>query len=248
MGITDTKIGLMKMKPKENELNEFKQNVGFTVDQWQPRKYPEKVILKGQYCNLIPLNVNEHAEELLKILSFENRGESWTYLPYGPFLSIEEFKDWLNIKCQEYDTFLYAISATDKNNLLGMCGYSRICREHGVIEIGHLHFSNLLKRTRLATEAIYLMMSYVFDDLLYRRCEWKCHVLNEASKRAAERFGFQFEGVFRQSHVYKNRSRDTAWFSVIDQEWPQLKIKFQKWLDANNFDEQGRQKLKFNEY
>lgn len=229
---------------KSNELNKFNQLVGFTVENWQGCKYPEKISLSGKYCRLVPLDIAEHAEQLFDVLSADNPGDSWTYLPSGYFANSHEFKDWLQLKLQEKETLIFVIIDNSNHRILGMCGYLRTCPEHGVIEIGHFHFSKLLKRTRLATEAVYLMMSYLFDDLLYRRCEWKCHNLNEASKRAAMRFGFQFEGVFRQSNVFENRNRDTAWFSLLDCEWPSQKIKFQKWLDPNNFDDNGKQKIR----
>ncbi|MBV8803091.1 MAG: GNAT family N-acetyltransferase, partial [Gammaproteobacteria bacterium] len=130
---------------------------------------------------------------------------------------------------------------------LGIAGYLRITPNHGVIEIGHLHFSKLLKQTPLATEAIYLMLKQVFDEYKYRRCEWKCNNLNEPSHKAAKRFGFTFEGIFRQHYVFKNQNRDTAWYSIIDSEWPILKEKFEKWLHSNNFTPSGKQILKLAE-
>src|SRR5262249_23531809 len=130
---------------------------------------------------------------------------------------------------------------------IGKASYLRINPLHGVIEIGHLHFSKFLKRTAAATEAIYLMIQHLFDELGYRRCEWKCNALNQASRKAALRFGFKFEGIFRQNYVLKSHNRDTAWFSIIDNEWPQLKEKFQKWLDPNNFDCNGKQIIKLSD-
>src|SRR5690606_34325776 len=124
---------------------------------------------------------------------------------------------------------------------IGICGYLRINPTHGSIEIGHLHYSKLLKQTPAATEAMFLLMQYAFDTLHYRRYEWKCHSLNQASRRAAERLGFTFEGIFRQCNVFKGHNRDTAWFSIIDKEWPALKGKFQRWLRADNFDVNGKQ-------
>jgi RimJ/RimL family protein N-acetyltransferase len=135
---------------------------------------------------------------------------------------------------------LYAIS--NNNNLpIGIAGYLRINPEHGVIEVGHLHYSKLLQKTPAATEVMYLMMRYIFDDLGYRRYEWKCNSLNEASKNAALRLGFKFEGIFRQSNVFKKYNRDTAWFSIIDSEWIAIKERFHRWLDPNNFDAKGKQ-------
>src|SRR3990167_2955215 len=224
-----------------NERNEFNQIVGYKVEQWISAKKPEKKVLRGKYCSLEPLEINKHAEALFNALAIDNAGESWTYLPYGPFKTLDEFKEWLKIKTAEQNTLLYAI-LDNTQKPIGISGYG-INSEHGVIEVGHLHFSAPLKRTPLATDAMYLMMHYAFEELHYRRYEWKCNALNQSSRNAALRLGFTFEGIFRQHYVFKGRNRDTAWFSIIDSEWPAIKAKFERWLDPNNFDEQGQQKI-----
>lgn len=227
--------------------NEFGQLVGYPIENWQPLKRPEKSLIKGNYCIIEPIDLDKHAEKLFDVLSIDNQGESWTYLPYGPFATAGEFKDWLMVTMAEEATQLYAILDGKTSAILGIFGYLRINPKHGVIEIGHVHFSTLLKQTPMATEAIYLFLRHAFSTHGYRRCEWKCNHLNEASKRAAERFGFTFEGIFRQSNVFKYQNRDTAWYSIIDSEWPALKDKFEKWLDPGNFSESGKQKIKLSD-
>jgi len=227
-----------------NQKNQFGQVLDKSLEGWIACQRPAKTILQGRYCRLEPIVIDKHAAKLFEVLAIDNQGESWTYLPYGPFDSFPEFQTWLTTTMSDQDTLLYAIVDVKTGEPLGISGYLRINGEHGVIEVGHLHFSALLKRTSLASEAIYLMLKHAFDDYGYRRCEWKCNNLNEASKLAAARFGFTFEGIFRQNHVFKNRNRDTAWFSIIDGEWPSLKEKFEKWLDPSNFDTTGKQILK----
>lgn len=226
-----------------NEKNEFNQDVGFTVQNWLPVQRPNKITLQGQYCILEPLNIQKHSVPLFNSLSLDNQGESWTYLPYGPFDTCQNFQHWLKETIDDRDTLLYAILDPKTQTPTGICGYLRINPEHGAIEVGHLHYSKLLSRTPAATEAMYLMMVYVFDKLKYRRYEWKCNSLNHPSRNAALRLGFKFEGIFRQHNVFKNRNRDTAWFSIIDSEWPEIKSKFIKWLNQTNFDSNGNQIL-----
>lgn len=226
------------------QRNEFGQLVGESIKNWQPKSFPPLRVMNGQYCILEPINIENHAVNLFDSLCLENQGESWTYLPYGPFDTLMQFQKWLIDTTSTQDTQLYAILDPKTKLPIGVAGYLRINPEHGVIEVGHLHFSTLLKRTPAATEAMYLMMRYVFDELAYRRYEWKCNSLNQASRNAALRLGFTFEGIFRQSNVFKNCNRDTAWFSILDSEWPVLKSRFEQWLDPSNFDEQGHQIIK----
>lgn len=231
-----------------HQKNEFGQLVGELIENWVSLQKPDKICLQGRYCSLAPIKIEQHALELFDVLAIDNQGESWTYLPYGPFDSFAAFQDWLTKTLLDKDTLLYAILDAKTQQPIGISGYLRINPEHGVIEIGHLHFSKLLKQTPLATEAIYLMLKNAFEQYGYRRCEWKCHDLNTPSKKAAERFGFKFEGVFRQNFVFKNRNRDTAWFSIINSEWPALREKFEKWLRPENFDATGRQILKLTDF
>lgn len=223
--------------------NEFNQTIGNEIKDFFPKESPQKIRIQGTYSILEPLDITKHSTLLFDTLLLDNDGSSWTYLPYGPFNSCAEFQDWVNITLSEPDTLLYAILDSKNQNPIGISGYLRINPGHGVIEVGHLHFSKLLQKTPAATEAMYLMMHYAFETLRYRRYEWKCNSLNEASKNAALRLGFTYEGTFRQSNVYKNCNRDTAWFSILDHEWPNLKKKLEQWLEPNNFDKQGNQKI-----
>ena len=213
---------------------------------WQPSKRPShKKNLRGHYCCLAPLAIEQHAEELFT--AFKQGGETtWQFLPYGPFSTQAEFNQWLGKMIQTPDFLLYAIIADKK--ACGMVAYSRINPDHGVIEIAHVHFSHLLKKTAAATETIFLMLSRVMDDLNYRRCEWKCDAHNEDSKKAAHRFGFTYEGRFRQDRVIKGYNRDTDWFSILDREWPKIKERFLAWLNHDNFFDDGRQKRSLNWY
>ncbi len=223
------------------QKNYFGQTIGYQFKDWTSRQKPMKIKLSGNYCTLEPLDIDRHSLQLFETFQLNNQGESWTYLPYGPFKTHQEFFNWLKIYDASEDPLFYAIIDLKTGHPVGLASYLRIVPEHGVIEVGHLHFSALLKRTAAATEAMYLMMKNVFDTLGYRRYEWKCNSLNQASRSAALRLGFQFEGVFRQSNIFKGYNRDTAWYSIIDSEWPALKIKFQKWFDPSNFDINGNQ-------
>jgi RimJ/RimL family protein N-acetyltransferase len=225
-----------------HEKNQFNQSLGFLVEHWATRERPTKVIMHGRYCTLEKLDLNQHAAVLFQALSTNNQGESWTYLPYGPFNTLDEFIRWARETIADKETILYAIVDPKTKGPIDICAYLRINPEHGVVEVGHLHYSALLKQTPAATETMFLMMHYALEELKYRRYEWKCNALNEPSKQSALRLGFQFEGTFRQSNVFKNRNRDTAWFSIVDSEWPAIKARFERWLDTNNFDQHGHQK------
>lgn len=230
-----------------HQKNQFGQILGNLIENWIPCQKPTPAIIQGKYCLLEPIEIDKHAVKLFDVLAIDNQGESWTYLPYGPFDTFNEFKNWLIKTMSDNNVLLYAVLNKKTYGPIGISGYLRMDPEHGVIEIGHLHFSKLLKQTSLATEVIYLMLQHAFDKYGYRRCEWKCNDLNGPSRQAAKRFGFTFEGIFRQNYIFKNRNRNTAWFSIIDNEWPLLKIKFEKWLDPNNFDISGQQILKLAE-
>jgi RimJ/RimL family protein N-acetyltransferase len=160
---------------------------------------------------------------------------------YGPFDSFDAYRRWLVAMTESNDPLFYAIVDNASGKAVGVAAYMRIDPANGVIEVGHLNFSPALQRTAAATEAMYLMMRRAFDELGYRRYEWKCDSLNAPSRSAAERLGFHYEGLFRQAIIYKNRSRDTAWFSIIDSEWPARKTAFERWLAPENFDAAGRQ-------
>jgi RimJ/RimL family protein N-acetyltransferase len=182
-----------------------------------------------------------HADSLHAANAKDVQQKSWTYLPYGPFSSLADYRVWIEQFCCENDPLFYAIVDLQTQSAVGVASYLRISPSSGSIEIGHIHYSPLLQRTPAATEAIYLMMTRAFE-LGYRRCEWKCNALNMPSRNAAQRLGFSFEGVFRQATVVKGRNRDSAWFAAIDREWPALNEAFQQWLNPANFDERGVQR------
>lgn len=198
-------------------------------------------MLHGRYCRLEPLDAARHGAELHAANSLDRTGRMWTYLFSAPFDTEQEFIGWLEAREDSLDPLFFAIVDEVLGRATGLASYLRIDTTHGVIEVGHLAYSPLLQRTRAATEAMYLMMRNAFE-LGYRRYEWKCDALNAASRRAAERLGFRYEGTFRQAVVYKGRNRDTAWYSVIDSEWPARAAAFEAWLDPANFDADGRQR------
>ncbi len=221
--------------------NAFGQLVGDPVPGWSPRPLPSREPLGGRYCRLTPLVV-EDAAPLWRSYALDRDGRDWTYLPYGPFERFEEFESWVRASSLGSDPLFYAVTLSNgEEGAVGVASYLRIAPAVGTIEVGHIHFSPLLQRTPAATEAMYLMMRHAFE-LGYRRYEWKCDALNAPSRRAAERLGFSFEGIFRQAVVVKGRNRDTAWYACIDREWPARREAFERWLDPANFDAEGRQR------
>lgn len=224
-----------------HDRNHLDQLVGFTVPGWHPPPVPARVTLEGRFCRIEPLDPARHAAELFAANRTDAEARNWTYLPYGPFDTLDDYRAWMEQTCSGNDPLFYAIVDAATNSAVGVASYLRIDPPNGSIEVGHINYSPLLQRTPAATEAMYLMMAYVFR-LGYRRYEWKCNALNEASRVAALRLGFSFEGIFRQAAVVKGRNRDTAWYAVIDKEWPALQKAFLRWLDVSNFDEQGKQR------
>ncbi|AMO57351.1 hypothetical protein GZ77_15800 [Endozoicomonas montiporae] len=217
------------------------QPVGQPMPQWKMASLPEALTLNGHYCRLERVNVDQHGKDLYETLYASVDQQEWTYLLHEPAADEKSFMSWLREISQSHDPVFYTIVATDTVKAVGLASYLRINPEHGVIEVGHLHFSPLLQKTAAATEAMYLMMKYAFEQLGYRRYEWKCDSLNAPSRKAALRLGFTFEGIFRQALVYKGRNRDTAWFSMLDGEWPELKKAFEQWLNPDNFNSEGQQ-------
>ena len=189
---------------------------------------------------LEPLDADRHGDDLFA--AAEGADESWYYLPYGPFGSRDDFLRWLRAHASTADPMAFAIVDRASGRALGITTLMSMVPEHGVIEIGHIWLSPALQRTRQATEALFVQARYAFDVLGNRRLEWKCDVANGPSRRAAERFGFVFEGVFRQHRIVKGRNRDTAWYSILDGEWPSRRAAFEAWLSPSNFDASGRQK------
>jgi RimJ/RimL family protein N-acetyltransferase len=198
--------------------------------------------MEGRTCRLEALSVEQHAEALHAANALDGEGRLWTYLPYGPFPTAELYADWAESNQDSKDPLFYAIVDRNSKRPLGVASYLRIDPEMGVIEVGHLCYSPALQRTVTATEAMYLMMRRAFDELHYRRYEWKCDALNAPSRSAAERLGFRYEGIFRNAVVSKGRNRDTAWYSIIDSEWPELRGAFEAWLSPANFHASGEQR------
>ena len=222
-------------------FNALGQAIGFPVLHWSTRARPQRCTLDGQYGQLQPLDCALHAAALWEAFATDSSGADWTYLPYGPFSHYDDFYRWLDSVASAEDPLFYCV-LDHTGRACGLASLMRIDPSSGVIEVGHIHFAPSLQRTRLATEAMYLLMRYVFAELGYRRYEWKCDALNAPSRQAAQRLGFRYEGTFRQAAVYKGRNRDTAWFSIIDRQWPALDSAFQRWLSADNFDRYGQQR------
>jgi RimJ/RimL family protein N-acetyltransferase len=222
-------------------LSAYGQPIGPPVEGWTERPRPQRVALTGRYCRVIPINVARDAAALFAAYMQAADGRDWTYLSQERPSSLASFREYLARLAASEDPLHYAIVDLTSELAVGTAALMRIEPTNGVIEIGYITFSPALKQTRAATEAMYLMMRYVFDELGYRRYEWKCDSLNAPSLAAAQRYGFHFEGIFRKAIVYKGRSRDTAWFSIIDEEWPRIRAAFEVWLDPENFDAAGQQ-------
>ena len=203
---------------------------------------PGREALNGDRVKLEVLDPGRHAETLFTASHTAGAERLWEHLAYGPFGSQDEFTAWLKERAASADPLFFAVVDLESMQALGMASYLRVVPEHGVIEIGHIWFAPAIQRTQQATEAIFLLARHALDDLGYRRLEWKCDSLNEPSRRAAQRFGFTFEGVFRQHMVVKGRNRDTAWFSMTDGDWPIRRAAFEAWLAPENFDDAGRQR------
>jgi RimJ/RimL family protein N-acetyltransferase len=197
----------------------------------------------GRYCVVEPLDPPRHARDLFAAYALDTTGRGWTYFPYGPFAEETAFRAWLDGMAAKDDPLFHAI-LDETGEAVGVASFMRISPDTGSIEVGHIHYSPKLKHTRAATEAMYLMMRRAFDELGYRRYEWKCDSLNAPSRRAAERLGFTYEGTFRQHIVSKGRNRDTAWYSIVDGEWPAIKRAFEGWLDPGNFEAGGVQRMR----
>ena len=216
--------------------------IGFAVDP-SPAPRPQPTVLTGRVVTLRPFDRSSQAEALYRATHGPERDDLWRYMNEGPFPSLAAFEAAFDKKQSSTDPFFFAIVENATGLPVGQAAYLRIEPVHRVIEVGNIVFTPALQRSCGATEAMYLMARHVFDDLGYRRYEWKCNALNQPSRRAALRLGFSFEGIFRQHTIVKGRNRDTAWFSMLDREWPQLRASFEQWLAPSNFDPAGRQKL-----
>ncbi len=226
----------------ETRTNALGQPIGFEVPGWTAHRAPPKTPMEGRWCRLEPISPARHGAELHEANREDSEDRIWTYLPYGPFEVQEVYLDWMRGTCLGDDPMFFAIIDQSDGRASGVTSYLRIGAALGVIEVGHINLAPRLQRTRAATEMIHLMGRRAFDELGYRRFEWKCDALNAGSRRAAERFGFAYEGIFRQAMVYKGRNRDSAWYAMTDGDWPAIRGAFESWLAPENFDEQGIQR------
>lgn len=210
---------------------------------FRPVPAPSREPLHGDYVLLRPLAPPRDAEDLYHTSHPPDGDRSiWTYLSDGPYDGVEQMRAALTEQALSKDPLFFAVVPLPDEGPRGVASYLRISPEFGVVEIGNIWFGTTMQRTAAATESIYLLARRAFDELGYRRLEWKCNALNAASRRAAERFGFTFEGIFRRHMVTKGRNRDTAWYSIIDEDWPRIRAGFEQWLAPQNFDGAGRQR------
>lgn len=251
MLISDWEFGKMdnlqqSEKIKTQNTNRFGQPIGKALPDWKTAQYTKKETIEGRYCKLEPLELTLHAEALYSANLQDREGRMWTYLPYGPFETFSEYQEWIKNTCQKEDPFFFTIIDLAINQPVGIASYAEIQPSAGSIEVGHLAYSPLMQKTKISTEAMYLMMENAFK-LGYRRYQWRCNALNAPSCAAAQRLGLSFEGIFRQANVLKGCNRDTAWFAIIDSEWPEAQSAFLSWLNDGNFDENGNQKIRLSE-
>lgn len=213
--------------------------LGEVVVGWQVPPRPDTTVLQGRWVRLERLEADADAADLHR--AFSGHEGLWDYLPYGPFSSAAQYHRWIKDAASEEDPRFYAFRDLETGRCGGVASYLRVTPEMGSIEVGHICLSPELQGGRAATEGLFLMMQWAFQAG-YRRYEWKCNGLNMASRRAAQRFGFSYEGIFRQAAIVKGRNRDTAWFAVIDKEWSALQAAYAAWLAPANFTDDGQQK------
>jgi RimJ/RimL family protein N-acetyltransferase len=224
-----------------DEQHAFLAGARMTLEHWQGKPRPERVTLEGRYTRLEPLHPERHGPNLYDASSGAGAEARFRFLSDRPPENFAEMQEWLHRAGDSTDPMFFAVVDCGSGRAEGRQALMRIDPAHGVIEIGNILWGPAIAKTRIATEALYLLASYVFDHLGYRRLEWKCDDNNEPSKRAARRFGFNFEGIFRQHKVVKGLNRDTAWFSILDGDWPTLKRGYEEWLADSNFDNAGIQ-------
>lgn len=230
------------MKQSEPGLSDL-WPVGEALPGWTPRPRPPETVMAGRLVRIERLDPARHGGDLFDAWSLDGDGRMWTYLGVGPFADQAACQAWLERIAPEPDPMFHAFIDLASGRAVGIGSYMRIDPPNGVIEVGWLTYSPLMQRTAVSTEVMYLMMARAFDELGYRRYEWKCNALNAPSRHAALRLGFTFEGVFRQHMIVKGRNRDTAWYSMLDTEWPKRKETFERWLDPSNFDAEGKQRV-----
>ena len=239
------RIARMKEESREPpRIDEFGQPIGRALPDWKPPPFPPHVGISGRYCRVEPLDAARHARQVWEAQADDPHGIRWTYGFHGPYPQYEPYERWCIAAQDSRDPQFYAIVDAGGGQAVGTCANMRIDPANGVVEIGNIHFTQRLARTRAATEALYLLMARAFD-LGYRRYEWKCDSCNLPSRAAATRLGFTYEGTFRQAIVVKGRNRDTTWFAIVDGDWRGgLQDAYLRWLDPGNFDAAGRQKLR----
>lgn len=223
-------------------LNHFGQPIGDALPDWQTREHPQSVQLDGRFCRLEPLNAALHSKALFSAWHSIDDNRDWTYFAVDRPATQAECDVFISNNAASKDPLFFAVVDQITQRAIGSVALMRIDPVNGVAEIGWVNWSPLMKRSCHGTEAIFLLLKYLFDELHYRRCEWKCHSMNDASNMAAKRLGFEFEGTFRQAIVTKGRNRDTCWYSMLDNEWPVRKLAFEQWLSTENFDAKGQQK------
>jgi RimJ/RimL family protein N-acetyltransferase len=222
--------------------NSLGQPIGEPVEGWSARPRPPRTPIAGRFCRVESIDPDRHAVDLHAANLQDKEGRNWTYLAYGPFTDLAGYRKWMEASCLGEDPLFHAVVDQASGKAVGVASYLRIDPPVGVIEVGHINYAPALQRSSAATEAMYLLMRRVFDELGYRRYEWKCDALNAPSREAALRLGFRYEGIFRQATLYKGRNRDTAWYAVIDRDWPAVKAGFEAWLDPANFDAGGKRR------
>ena len=224
------------------ERTELGLPIGHALPDWKAPPVPPRTPMEGRFCTLEALDPARHAADLHAAYRLDRDGRNWTYLGVGPFETEAAYREWTEKVAPGTDPLFHAIIDASTRKPVGVAAFMRIDCPNGVIEVGNLSYSPLLQRKPAATEAMYLMMKRAFE-LGYRRYEWKCNSLNAPSRAAAQRLGFSYEGTFRQAMVSKGRTRDSAWFSIIDSEWPALRAAFERWLAPANFDRDGHQRV-----
>ena len=215
---------------------------GEVVSGFKVPPHPKGISIDGKLVSIKPLIANEFAEELFMANALDKEGINWEYLPYGPFENLSDYIDWIQSFEEHNDPVFFAIISKKLKKAIGIASYLRINPNDGLIEVGHINYSPLLQRTTEGTEAMFLMMQWAFDNG-YRRYEWKCNALNMRSRKAAQRLGFSYEGIFRQMTISKGRNRDTAWFAIIDKDWQVIQKCFHQFLSDINLDEKSKYSL-----
>jgi len=232
----------------QQRYNEYEQPIGPPVAGWAARPEPPSTPMDGRFCRVEPVDLERHARDLYEAFSEAPDGRDWTYMTIGPFPDLASYKEYLALAVASPDPFHHAIVDLASGKAIGTVALMRIDRPNGVIEVGSVTYSRRLKRTPAATETMFLLMRRVFDELGYRRYEWKCDHFNAPSRAAALRYGFRYEGIFRNATVYKGRSRDTAWYSMTDAEWPAIRRAYEQWLEPANFDASGMQRKRLADF